>query len=157
MTVLDDQSRQEVEAFLAAHSTATLSTCGAEGPWAADVFYANLGLSLCFLSDPNTRHGRHIGSGNSVAATIHGEYWHWMEIRGVQMVGQCFPAQGRQAEEALDAFARKFPFLPELLGGQVSPDILAVKFSARMYILEPRWLRWLDNGRGFGFKAEVSL
>ncbi len=157
MTDQHDRIAHEVEAFLAQRSTATLATCGADGPWAADVFFASLGLSLCFLSDPDTLHGRHIGAGNSVAVTVHGEYWHWMEIKGVQMVGWCYPAEGEHAQTALQAYTSKFPFLSQLMGGPVDLGTLAERFSARVYIVEPRWIRWIDNSRGFGFKADISL
>lgn len=157
MTVLDDETVREVQAFLEAHSTATLATCGRDAPWAADVFYASLQLRLCFLSDPETLHARHIGTGSTVAVTVHGEYWHWQDIRGLQIVGWCFPVEGSQAEAALQAYVQKFSFLPELTGGRVDLDTLASKFSAKMYMVEPRWLRWLDNRRGFGFKAEMSF
>jgi uncharacterized protein YhbP (UPF0306 family) len=29
--------------------------------------------------------------------------------------------------------------------------------SASLYCLKPRWIRLIDNGRGFGYKFEVEL
>lgn len=154
----EDQILLEIQRFLGSHSTATLATCGDDGPWAADIYFVSRGLRIYFLSDPDTRHGRHIGDGATVVLTVHGEFWHWSEIKGVQMVGWCYPAPDGEAQEGLNLYALKFPFLSELLGGSPADlEALRSAFSVRVYAVDVRWVRWLDNSRGFGFKWERDI
>ena len=54
--------------FLEAHSVASLATAGANGPWAAAVFYASRGFTLYFLSAPTTRHSRNLAADPRVNA-----------------------------------------------------------------------------------------
>ena len=48
-TQLPTKLPQQAAAYLAGHHVMTLATQGADGPWAAAVFYASDGASLIFL------------------------------------------------------------------------------------------------------------
>ena len=77
--------RERVLEQLAEHHVLTLATAGPEGPWAAAVFYAHDGLTLYFLSSPNSRHSLNIADGAEVAATIQRDYDDWPGIHGLQL------------------------------------------------------------------------
>ncbi len=61
-------------AYLRDHNVMTLATIGAQGLWAAAVFYVNDGFTLYFLSAPTSRHSLNIESQSTVAATIQEDY-----------------------------------------------------------------------------------
>ncbi|MBK9596537.1 MAG: pyridoxamine 5'-phosphate oxidase family protein [Rhodocyclales bacterium] len=65
----------------------TLASVGADGPWAAAVFYAHDDLRLYFLSAPTSRHARNLAHDARVAATIQRDYDDWPGIRGLQLAG----------------------------------------------------------------------
>ena len=80
-----DELRRDALAYLRAHNTVSLATNGADGPWAASVFYVNLGLGLYFLSEPTARHSRNVEANPLIGATINEDYKDWREIKGTQM------------------------------------------------------------------------
>ena len=70
-----DALRAQIEAFLAAHHTVSLATVDEQGaPHAANVLYAPDGLALCWMSDTETRHSRHIEVRPRVTATVAPDY-----------------------------------------------------------------------------------
>ena len=145
--------------FIAAQNTLTLATTNAEGsPHACDLFYAFADDAFYFLSDPKTRHIRNLAHAPRVSATIHGVSQGWQDIRGIQIGGAA--ARVDDLAERARAFAQylvKYAFvrewLPcvELLGR--AHGILGV---VDLYKLTPRWVRWIDNTQGFGYKEIVQ-
>ena len=135
--------------FLAAHNTLTLATAGAAGqPHAAALFYAfTPELRLIFLSEPNTRHARHIGKGAAVAVTIHAHSQDWQHITGLQMHGWAQPAE----DAARAIYLARFPFITRTT--TLARALKAVHF----YTITPRWIRLIDNRLGFGHKQEWQL
>ena len=79
--------KARIAAFLDAHHVLSLATLGADGPHAANLFYACDGMALVWLSDTDTRHSRHVAADARVAATIAPDYTDFAEIRGVQVFG----------------------------------------------------------------------
>ncbi|MDO8497281.1 MAG: pyridoxamine 5'-phosphate oxidase family protein [bacterium] len=56
--------------YIHSHALVVLATCF-EGPWASSVYYvADDECNIYFLSDPNTRHGKHIGDNKKIAGVI---------------------------------------------------------------------------------------
>lgn len=138
--------RERIRGYLEAHHVLTLATVDEGGPWAAALFYASdEAMNLYVLSDPATRHGRAIGQGAPVAATVHDETREWEAIKGLQLWGNAAPASH---EEARVRYVEKFPFAAALIPAH-GPH--------RFYQIRPRWVRLIDNSRGLGFKEEISL
>jgi uncharacterized protein YhbP (UPF0306 family) len=134
--------------WLQGQSTLTLATIGPEGmPAAADLYFAaDRDLRIYFISERGSRHAAHIGSGAQVAVTVHGEAWDWRDIRGVQLEGDCRPVNSpRERAAALALYGRKFTFLH---------TFAAVLPRHTLFVIDPRWIRWLDNGAGFGYRQE---
>src|SRR5512138_1421483 len=102
---------QKVLDYLAAHHVMTLSTSGADGPWAAAVFYASERFTFYFVSSPKSRHARDLASDARVAAAIHEDYRDWRAIQGVQLAGRAVHVEGEDREAALECYRKKFPFL----------------------------------------------
>ena len=69
-----DDLAARISIFLDAHHVMSLATCGPHGPHATNVFYARQGLSLLWVSDPQTRHSANILINPKVSATIAPDY-----------------------------------------------------------------------------------
>ena len=146
---------QPVAAYLAGHHVMTLATCGAEGPWAAAVFYVNEGASLIFLSAPNTRHSQNLAQDNRCAATIQEDYREWPEIKGIQLEGRVIELQGAEEKRAQQLYGEKFPIVGPL--AKVPPAIVKALARVRWYRLVPERLHFIDNSQGFGHREEIGF
>ncbi len=158
----ENDLRERVLAYLAAHNTMSLATVGADGrPWAATVFYANVGTDLYFLSEPKTRHSQNILASGCVAATVNEDYRDWQQIKGVQLEGRAEEVGGKlELARALGAYLSKYPFVKQFLApGQLlqGMKIAGKSFDIRLWRLRPERLYYLDNARGFSAREELPL
>jgi len=139
--------------YLAAHRVMTLATCGADGPWAAAVFYANDGFDLYFISSPVSRHGRHLAAQAAVAATVHEDYHDWREIKGIQLEGTVEQLAGAEEAGARKLYGEKFPFVAD--PGSAPAAIAAAFAKVRWYRLAAVRAYFVDNSAGFGHRDQV--
>ena len=146
---------QPVADYLAGHHVMTLATQGAEGPWAAAVFYAGDGCSLIFLSSPTSRHCLNLAQDARCAATIQEDYIDWAQIKGIQLAGRVSELQGDEAVRAQQLYGEKFPIVgqPE----NVPPAIAAALAKVRWFRLVPEHFHFIDNSKGFGHRDEIAL
>ena len=178
----DAALKQRVLDYLDRHNVMQLASRDADGaPWAAPVFYAREGFDLFFLSSPDgSRHGRDIGEGSAVAASITEDYQltglaDWRLIQGVQLEGHAAPVDGEaEMTRAATAYAAKFPFTApylKLIAG--FPNLVArlerviatlpgaTDFAAtldnRLYRLTPRAVWFVDNATSFEKRLPVPL
>jgi uncharacterized protein len=152
--------RERIAAFLAEHTTLTLATVGPDGaPAAAAVFYAaDDGLSLYFLSEEHTEHGRNLLADPRVAGTIQADGQDWRGIRGVQVRGEARIVAGADLAHAAAVYGRKFAFVAALLAGSGGAGALVGPLAkARFWLLRPSWFRLIDNTVRFGFKEELVM
>jgi uncharacterized protein YhbP (UPF0306 family) len=143
--------RATIRAFLATQSTLALATADAEGnPQVAPLFYwSDDDLNLYWLSAETSRHSLNLARHALVAATIYPSVWEWTAIRGLQIEGQAsVVSDSTRRDTILAAYKAKFS-LPAAFDEQITVSSL--------YVLKPTWLRWLDNGVKFGYKAEYRL
>jgi len=156
-----DDLRTRIHEFLARHTTLTLATIGPEGPQAAALFYAHdAALNLYFLSEPSSRHARNLAADPRCAVTIQADGQDWRLITGLQIEGSA-QVLTSPAEWAIayDVYRAKFPFVGEAWQGKgmAAPTLSGPLARSRFYRLTPRWLRLIDNARGFGHKDELRL
>lgn len=137
--------RQLALAYLADHQVLTLATHGADGVWAAAVFYAHDGFDLVFLSADSTRHARHLRENPWAAGAIQEDYLEWTAIRGIQLEGTVQHLEGASRETAMTLYGRRFPFVAQPYG-QIAQALARVAW----YRLTPRRLYWIDNSQGLG-------
>ncbi len=152
--------RARIATFLAAHTTVTLATVGADGqPAAAAVFYAHdSNLNMYFLSEERTQHAANLTANPWVAGAIQADGQDWRSIRGVQLHGKAEVASPTRAAHAAAIYAAKYAFVGALLAGANGPGVLAGPLArARFWILRPAWFRLIDNTVRFGFKEELVL
>ncbi len=150
MTQPDDtDSRERILAYLQNHNTLTLATSNEGKPFACALFYVNEGFALYFVSDPETQHIENIARNPSIGAAVHEDYRDWRLIQGIQLEGTCaLVSSPIESAKALALYTHKFPFVAQLASAMAK-----IKF----YKITPRWIRMVDNTRGFGFKEEIRL
>lgn len=141
-------TRERVLSYLANHNTMTLATEHDGKPFACSLFYVNDDFDLYFVSDPKTQHAENIEYQPNVSAAIHEDYRDWRVIQGIQIEGECKLCNPIESANALALYANKYPFVAQLAAAMAK-----VKF----YKITPRWVRFVDNTRGFGFKEEMRL
>jgi uncharacterized protein YhbP (UPF0306 family) len=139
--------------YLAEHHVLTLATHGADGPWAAAVFYVNDGYTLFFLSSPKSRHARNLASEPRVAGTVQEDYAEWTEIRGIQLEGRVRELVGAEALRARELYGAKFA----VVGAQAPAPIVAALAKVSWYELVPDHLHFVDNSVAFGHRDEIAL
>ncbi len=144
-----------VSEYLGAHHVMTLATQGAEGPWAAAVFYATDGDTLIFLSSPNSRHCRNLTLDGRCAATIQDNPGNWRQIQGIQMEGRVRHLQQEEKLRAQQIYGEKFPVVGER--AKFLPSIAEALAKIAWFKLVPVRLYFVDNSRGFGHRDEIEL
>jgi uncharacterized protein len=147
--------------YLAAHHTISLATSGSNGLWATTVFYASLGFTLYFLSEPKTQHVQNILQAPEMAGTVNEDYQDWRQIKGIQLAGTCEEVvDPQESAAALEAYVDKYPFVAAFLGPERSLQGMQVAgrpLDVRLYAVRPTRLLYLDNERGFSNREEISL
>lgn len=153
LPVLPDDMRPMLRDFLAGQSTLALATAGlTDGrPQVAPLFFASDdAFNLYWISDPESRHSANIVDWNDVAAAIFVHTWEWTGIKGVQIEGDAMPVtDDDERQRALNAYRAKFPFVSDKFADLIADSVI--------YVLRPRWVRWLDNARRFGYQQEFAL
>ena len=143
-----EDTRARIIAYLGSHNTLTLATENNSIPFACSLFYVNDELDLYFVSETKTRHALNLAENFSVGVTISEDHRDWRAIQGIQLDGTCEMLSPIQTARPLALYAKKFPFVATL-----GAAMAKVKF----YKITPRWVRFIDNTRGFGFKEEIDL
>jgi len=142
--------------YIQSYNCMSLATSGEKYSQAATVFFANKGFTIYFLSTPNTRHTKNIAREGRVAVTINGDYYHWKEIKGVQIEGKVhLITEAKENKEALDVYLKKFPYLFDLLSNNTSADIIKDIKEINWYVLEPIKVRYISNEPEFGRREEI--
>jgi uncharacterized protein YhbP (UPF0306 family) len=129
-------------------TTMTIATVGVDGdPHAAAVYFAyDDHLNMFFFSDSKSQHALDIVHDGKAAVTVHPDLTNWQDIHGLQMRGVIQAVQSQSKwQEAWKLYLAKFPFVADL-------EQLVAMNQLHMFI--PRWVRLVDNRRGFGFKME---
>ena len=141
--------------YLHEHRVATLASIGAEGPWAAAVFYANDGFTLYFLSSPESRHCANLQRDARVAATIQEDYFDWRLIKGIQLEGTVELLSDKDEARARALYGGKFPLVGRI--GAAPAAIVQALAKVRWYRLSPTRIYFIDNSAGFGKRREIAL
>ena len=158
---MTDEARAAVRRMLEEHNTLTLATTGEQGPWAATVFYASdADYNLYFVSDRRTRHARDMLSGAPVAAAINADVDNWNDVRGLQLEGAAARVEGAERVRALALYLAKFATVKALFDAPRSADEQTIAQRLQntdFWRLTPRFIRLIDNARGFGFRSEIRF
>ena len=147
--------RRTVQAYLSAHNVLSLATHGADGPWAASVFYVHMGWSLYFLSNSDSRHSLNLADNPRVAATVNPDYTDWQEIRGVQLEGTAaMVTNDDECARGLTAYQCKYSFINQ---PQAPTELAQALKNVNLYRIVPSRLLFVDNSKGLGHREEVEM
>ncbi|GIK25928.1 MAG: UPF0306 protein [Betaproteobacteria bacterium] len=147
--------RERVLALLGEHHVMTLATVGADGPWAAAVFYAHEDLRLYFLSSPTSRHAENLARDPRAAATIQRDYDDWPGIRGLQLAGTV-RAVAREDEARVRAlYQERYPLIGG--GAGVPRKLLEALDKIRWYEFVPDDIHLIDNTLGFAHREHLPV
>lgn len=147
--------KERVLAFLGEHHVMTLSTIGADGPWAAAVFYAHEDLKLYFLSAPSTRHALNWAHDARAAATIQRDYDDWPGIRGLQLSGSVQPVAPQDEAGVHALYQKRYPLIGG--GAGVPRKILEALDKIRWYEFVPNDIYLIDNTLGFAHREHLPV
>ena len=149
----EDRSALErrVAVFLDTNHVLSLATSGADGPHAANLFYARDGHHLMWVSDPGVRHSRELEADARVSATIAPDTSDHALIRGAQVHGAAHRVtDAAERSRLLSQLVARYAFLAK--PRDAPPKMAAAFDAAGVYRLKPRRIVLIDNSLGFGHK-----
>jgi hypothetical protein len=141
--------------YLVRHTTLSLATCHDSRPWSTDLFYSSDdSCQLYFVSSVTTRHCQHIAVNPQVSVSISGECADWKEIKGLQLDGVAGVVSEADRDGVIETYLTKFPALKKL---HQASEILKLFWESSFYRVSPKWIRLIDNSKGFGHKDEMTF
>jgi uncharacterized protein YhbP (UPF0306 family) len=145
--------------YLMRHTTLSLATCNDSQAWSTDLFYASDdSCQLYFVSSGTTRHCQHIADNPQVSLSISGDYADWGAIIGLQLDGVASVVSESDRDAVTETYLAKFPSLQKLYQAPENErdrQIVARLSESHFYRVTPRWVRLIDNSKGFGHKEEM--
>jgi hypothetical protein len=139
--------------YLVRHTTLSLATCCDSRPWSTDLFYASDdSCQLYFVSSVTTRHCQDIAVNPHVSVSISEQVAGWKEIKGLQLDGVAGVVSGADRDGVTELYFTKFPALKKL---HYASEILNLFRKSSFYRISPKWIRLIDNSKGFGHKDEM--
>jgi uncharacterized protein YhbP (UPF0306 family) len=139
--------------YLARHTTLSMATCHNSQPWSTDLFYASDdSCRLYFVSSVTTRHCQNIVANPQLSVSISGEVADWREIKGLQLDGVAGVVSEADRDWVIEMYLTKFPALKTL---HQASELLSLLLESHFYCISPKWIRLIDNSKGFGHKDEM--
>ncbi|MCX6132998.1 MAG: pyridoxamine 5'-phosphate oxidase family protein [Ignavibacteriales bacterium] len=112
-------------------------------------------LKLYFLSDPSTQHCVNIKKNPSVAVAIADNHQPWQEPkRGLQFLGTCKLAQGREKLSAQLSYVERFVSYKDWYSLLTKKDLL--EFKSKFFVVDVHWVRLFDEPR-FGEEVYITV
>jgi uncharacterized protein YhbP (UPF0306 family) len=145
-----ERKRELIANLLAGQTTLSLATVTPDGlPRVTPLFYLPQELRLYWFSSPSSGHSRNLAAQPDCAVTIYAPATGWKEIRGVQMRGVASRVSDPEILKDLTP-----QYITRFQLARLFQPLIA---KSALYCFEPHWLRYLDNGRRFGYKFELTL
>ena len=140
---------KSAQKFIERHNTMTLATVGSGGASAAAVFYTPIKKckSLIFVSSEKSEHIVNSNDNNSCAATIQQDGLKWTAIKGLQIKGEITIAN----EIYWKDYFERYDYIKS--DSTLSKALKKVK----LYELKIKWVRIIDNSKGFGNREEYEF
>ena len=139
---------KEITTFLQKHNTLTLATERNHEVFAAALFYVSVdsGKALIFVSNPQSDHIKNIENNKKCAATIQENNLDWEKIKGIQIRGTIELAK----EKYWKIYLNEFEYISK------SEKLKNAMKKVKLYKLNIKWARFIDNSKGFGSKNEIE-
>ncbi|SVB94749.1 uncharacterized protein METZ01_LOCUS247603 [marine metagenome] len=140
---------ETLQKFILEHNTMTLATVGNKVASAAAVFYAPIknNTSLIFVSSPESEHILNCKMEPHCAVTIQDDGLRWEIIKGAQLKGEVYVADKKYWMN----YFEKYPYIK-------SDETLSKALEkVKLYEFKIKWIRMIDNSKGFGNREEYNL
>ena len=148
-----------VISFMDSFTTMTLACSEDDEPWSVPVYYARKELDLIFFSSGKSRHSQIFKKNPKAAASIHGEFNKWQDIKGLQMDGKVEALTTFSAiVRAGNIYFKRYPFAQDFFSkAGILSENFAKKTSVALYLFRPSNLHYLDNSYGFGTRWKLEI
>lgn len=149
---MDAAIRTKILSLLDQHRIMTIATLRPDGwPQATTVGYANDGLTLYFLCDPDSQKAANLARDDRVSLTIDHDTPQVMEITGLSMAARAQAVTDpTEAEKALRLLMLKYPQQDAL------PLPMPTPGDVRIFRVTPVVISVLDYTKGFGHTDLVT-
>ncbi len=139
-----------VTELLRSQSTLALSTAPDGEPRTTPLFYiVDEDLRLYWFSSASSEHSRTLRGNPEAAVAVYRPTADWRKIQGVQMRGMASAILDRDRRRAISAvYCERFG---------LGRTFKAAMARTRLYVFEPRWIRYIDNTKRFGYRFEIRL
>ena len=127
----------------------TIATASKKSASAAAVFYTPIkeSKSLLFVSNEKSEHIMNCKENSHCAATIQEDGLDWSAIKGLQIKGKI----GLANEKYWTNYFEKYPYIK-------SDKVLSEALEkVKLYEFKIKWIRMIDNSKGFGNREEYNL
>ena len=127
----------------------TIATVGKKNASAAAVFYAPIkeSKSLLFVSNEKSEHIMNCKENSHCAATIQEDGLEWSVIKGLQIKGEINTADKKYWTN----YFEKYPYI------KTDETLSKALENVKLYEFKIKWIRMIDNSKGFGNKIEYNL
>ena len=144
---MDEGIRKKILTVLDQHRVLTIATLRPDGwPQATTVVYANEGLTIYFVCDPNSQKATNLARDDRVSLTIDHDTPQVTEITGLSMAAHAqaviAPAE---ASKALHMLRLKYPLLP-----------VPMPEDVQIFRVTPSVISVIDYSKGFGHTDLVT-
>jgi uncharacterized protein len=142
---------QTLQRFIESQNTLALSSAAEDGvPRVAPLFYLpGENLRLYWFSSPSSEHARNVARQPGAAVSIFRPTDQWKQIRGAQLRGVVRQVTNEAELSAISkAYAKRFHL------GKLLQTAMA---GSALYVFEPRWARYVDNSKRFGYRFELTF
>ncbi|MGB8259857.1 MAG: pyridoxamine 5'-phosphate oxidase family protein [Terracidiphilus sp.] len=140
-----------IRALLAAESTLALATAGEDGhAHSTPLFYlAGEQFRLYWFSSPRSAHSGNCLRDPLVSVSVYRPTDDWRRILGVEMRGSVrLVPSGPERKSVAGRYAERF---------QLNPALRLALRASSLYCFTPRWVRLVDNAKGFAARCELEL
>ena len=127
----------------------TIATVAKKNASAAAVFYASIkeSKSLLFVSNEKSEHIMNCKENSHCAATIQEDGLEWSVIKGLQIKGEISIADKKYWTN----YFEKYPYI------KADETLSKALENVKLYEFKIKWIRMIDNSKGFGNKIEYNL
>ncbi len=142
---------QQIASLLKSENTLVLATADAAGnSRSTPLFYiCDDEPALYWFSSSSSGHSKDVKRDPQAAVAVYRPTTEWRKICGVQMRGRVEVVKDRARRKTITAaYCQRF---------QLGTFFRAAISRSSLYVFRPSWIRYIDNGRRFGYKFEISL
>src|SRR6516165_4484787 len=149
--LMDDTLKSKILELLGQHRLMTIATNRSDGwPQATTVGYVNDGLTIYFLSSPQSQKAANLARDSRISSTIDHDVSDPMAIQGLSMAAQAQPVTNpTEVAKAMNLLVTRYPEYAAF--PMPKPEEITV------YRVLPKVIAVLDYSKGFGHSDLITV